>query len=63
MPVRIIWGEEDAWLDPALARRIGDMIARAEVLLVRGAGHFVMEDAPAAVANALDEFFAPDGER
>jgi pimeloyl-ACP methyl ester carboxylesterase len=56
-PVRIIWGEEDAWLDPAFARRLHDLLPRLELVLIPGAGHFAMEDAPELVARVVNEFF------
>lgn len=57
IPVRILWGEEDAWLDPALGERLRRGIPGSELELVPGAGHFVMEDAPEAVAAELSRFF------
>jgi pimeloyl-ACP methyl ester carboxylesterase len=56
-PVRIIWGEEDAWLDPAFARRLHDLLPRLELVLIPGAGHFAMEDSPELVARVVNEFF------
>jgi pimeloyl-ACP methyl ester carboxylesterase len=53
VPVQVIWGERDAWLAPELAARLGDAIPGAAVHLIPGAGHFVMEDDPAAVASLL----------
>ena len=52
-PVQVVWGERDAWLDPALARRLAQAIPGARLDLVPGAGHFVMEDDPQAVAALL----------
>ena len=52
-PVQVVWGERDAWLDPALGRRLADAIPEATLELVAGAGHFVMEDDPQAVAALL----------
>lgn len=57
VPVRIIWGEEDAWLEPATASRIRDLIAHAELTFIPHAGHFAMEDEPVAVARELLDFF------
>jgi pimeloyl-ACP methyl ester carboxylesterase len=56
-PVRIIWGEEDAWLDPAFARRLHDLLPRLELVLIPGAEHFAMEDSPELVARVVNEFF------
>jgi pimeloyl-ACP methyl ester carboxylesterase len=30
-PVRIIWGEKDAWLDPAFARRLHDLLPNSDL--------------------------------
>ncbi|MDQ4106515.1 MAG: alpha/beta hydrolase [Actinomycetota bacterium] len=62
VPVKIIWGEQDAWLDPAIARRLHELLpTSAGPTLIPEAGHFVMEDAPEEVARELLGFFA--GER
>jgi pimeloyl-ACP methyl ester carboxylesterase len=57
VPVRIVWGEDDRWLDRAVAERLEELIPGAELRLVPEAGHFAPEDAPAAVARELAEFF------
>jgi pimeloyl-ACP methyl ester carboxylesterase len=57
VPVLVVWGAEDAWLDPSLARKVGDLIPGSEVRLIADAGHFAMEDAPGEVARALLDFF------
>jgi pimeloyl-ACP methyl ester carboxylesterase len=63
VPVKIIWGERDAWLDPAFARRLHELLPTSlEPTLVPEAGHFVMEDAPEEVAEVLVGFFSGDGE-
>lgn len=56
VPVRILWGEEDGWLDPALGERLRREIPGSELEMVPEAGHFVMEDAPETVARELAEF-------
>jgi len=57
VPVLVLWGAEDAWLDPSLAHRVGDLIPGSEVRLIPGAGHFSLEDAPAEIRQALLHFF------
>jgi pimeloyl-ACP methyl ester carboxylesterase len=59
--VQIVWGEEDGWLDPSQATMLVEKIPTAEMHLVPNAGHFVMEDAPGEVAEALVGFFSEDG--
>jgi pimeloyl-ACP methyl ester carboxylesterase len=58
VPVRILWGEHDGWLDRAVAERLEALIPGAELRLIPGAGHFAPEDAPVAVADELLDFFA-----
>ncbi|HKH11420.1 MAG TPA: alpha/beta hydrolase [Rubrobacter sp.] len=57
-PVEVVWGEEDAWLDPSQAEILARKIPGSNTRLVSGAGHFVTEDAPERVAEVLAEFFA-----
>ncbi|HVF01189.1 MAG TPA: alpha/beta hydrolase [Rubrobacteraceae bacterium] len=56
-PVRILWGERDAWLNPSAARRLEDMPPNAELEFIPDAGHSCMEDAPERVADSLTSFF------
>lgn len=58
VPVRIVWGEEDGWLDPAQAEALAQRIPNSVLTIVPGAGHFVMEDAPDDVANILSGFLS-----
>src|SRR5918997_3038179 len=62
VPVRIVWGEEDGWLDPSQAPRLREEIPNSELWTIPGAGHFVMEDAPEEVARILTGFFSENGE-
>lgn len=57
-PVRIIWGEHDAWLPPTTAERLNETIPNSDLRVLPGTGHFAMEDSPDDVAAALEEFFA-----
>ncbi len=57
-PVLVLWGEEDAWLPVETSERIGALIPSARRVVVRNAGHFSMEDEPAAVARELSAFLA-----
>jgi pimeloyl-ACP methyl ester carboxylesterase len=58
VPVRIVWGEHDAWLPPSTAERLEETIPNADLRVLPGTGHFAMEDSPDEVAEALEEFFA-----
>ncbi len=59
-PVRIVWGEQDVWLNPAFAWRLHELLPNSDLKLIPEAGHFVMEDAPQEVARELRNFFAED---
>jgi pimeloyl-ACP methyl ester carboxylesterase len=58
VPVRIVWGEQDAWLPPSLAERLHETIPTSDLRILPETGHFAMEDSPEEVAAALEEFFA-----
>ena len=61
-PVRIIWGERDAWLVPAFAGRLHKLLPDSDLKLIPESGHFAMEDAPEEVTRELRDFFAADGD-
>lgn len=58
MPVRILWGEADRWQPLDYARRLRADIPGAELVVLPGAGHFVMEDAPERVGREIIAFLA-----
>lgn len=53
IPALVLWGEDDAILDSALAERIGDALPMASVGLLPGCGHFLLEDALETVAPLI----------
>lgn len=53
LPVRVLWGSDDAWIATDVAYRLGDLIPGATVQLIEGAGHLVQFDAPVALADEL----------
>jgi haloalkane dehalogenase len=56
-PTLIVWGAADAALPPALAYAFAELIPGAgEPIVVEGAGHFLHEDQPDAVAKAIVGF-------
>ncbi len=57
VPVRIVWGEQDAWLAPSIAEHLHDTIPGSDLIILPETGHFAMEDSPKEVAAALFEFF------
>jgi 2-hydroxymuconate-semialdehyde hydrolase len=56
IPVFVIWGEEDPFLDPGLAERLGETMPGSTVALLPGCSHFVTEDAPQTVGPLIYEY-------
>ncbi len=54
-PAAIVWGTADEYLRTSIAEELAARIPGAELTLIDGAGHFVMEEAPDAVLAALRE--------
>jgi pimeloyl-ACP methyl ester carboxylesterase len=52
-PVRIIFGEDDPYLNPGVARCFHEWFSRSELFLVPGARHFVQMDEPERVAHLI----------
>jgi pimeloyl-ACP methyl ester carboxylesterase len=52
-PVRLLWGEEDAWIPLAQGRRLAERIPGAEFTAVPACGHLMQEDAPEAIVAAV----------
>ena len=57
-PTLVLWGEQDGWLVPEFGRRLAGAIQSARLAPVPDAGHFIPEDQPGPVAEALAFFFA-----
>lgn len=56
-PTLVVWGADDAALPPALAYAFTELIPGAdEPVVLAGAGHFLQEDRPAELADALVRF-------
>ena len=53
IPVRVLWGADDAWIAPGTGRRLAGLIPGASFALVPGAGHLRHYDAPVALASEL----------
>lgn len=57
-PVQLIWGENDAWQVVDWAHKLHAAIPGAELHVLKGCGHFAMEDQPAEIAERLVDFLA-----
>lgn len=53
MPVRVLWGAEDAWIPAATGERLAKLIPGARFSTVAGAGHLMHYDAPVTLADEL----------
>ena len=53
VPVRILWGTNDAWIPVTTGRRLAGLIAGCEFQLIDGAGHLMHYDAPVALADEV----------
>jgi pimeloyl-ACP methyl ester carboxylesterase len=53
IPAFVLWGEDDAFLPPELAERLGDALPMASVALLPGCGHFLLEDAADTVVPLI----------
>ncbi|MDP3892173.1 alpha/beta fold hydrolase [Nocardioides sp.] len=62
-PVRIVWGAQDSWQPVSYAERLAADIPDANLVVLPQAGHFLMEDDPAAVTAQVLEFLREDGGR
>jgi epoxide hydrolase 4 len=54
--VLVLWGEQDAYLDPALARPSPRWVPRARVERFPGVGHFIQHELPEQVNTRLIRF-------
>jgi haloalkane dehalogenase len=56
-PTLVVWGADDTVLPPAFAKRFVELIPGAQgPVLVEGASHFLQEDKPDEVAEAIRDF-------
>jgi len=58
VPTKIIWGEEDEFAPVAGAHRLANEIPGAEIVVIEGARHFVVEDATERYCAELVAFAA-----
>jgi pimeloyl-ACP methyl ester carboxylesterase len=53
LPVKVLWGTEDAWIPTRTGRRLADLIPDATYTEVPGSGHLMQYDAPIPLTNHL----------
>lgn len=53
VPVRIVWGSQDAWIPTDIAERLQQLIPGAHLSVIGNAGHLVHYDAPAALMDEV----------
>jgi pimeloyl-ACP methyl ester carboxylesterase len=53
IPVRVLWGAEDAWIPTERGEKIARLIPDATLQLIRGAGHLIHYDAPVPLADEI----------
>ena len=56
IPVKLIWGEQDAWQVLDWAHRLNRDIPGSDLTIVRDAGHFSLEDKPDEIAALVVDF-------
>ncbi|HEX6196686.1 MAG TPA: alpha/beta hydrolase [Jiangellaceae bacterium] len=56
VPVRLLWGENDAWIPAGKARELAAACPAAELRFIPQAGHFSPEDNPVAFADEILAF-------
>jgi pimeloyl-ACP methyl ester carboxylesterase len=52
-PVAVIWGDRDPYVPFGTARELADRIPNATLTRLRGADHYIMEECPREVTDAL----------
>jgi pimeloyl-ACP methyl ester carboxylesterase len=63
VPVSIIFGESDHYLDPSLAREIAGLFTASSLYLVQDASHWPQHDQPQVVADLLAEIASTQSQR
>lgn len=63
IPVRVLWGTEDAWLSVEAGRRLHSLIQDAQWREIAGTGHLVQIDAPVALSHEITTWLATQSNR
>lgn len=56
VPLLVLWGEEDRWVDISEGARFAGMVAHSEFVTLPDAGHFAMLDTPGLFVRYLREW-------
>ena len=63
VPTLVIWGENGEYTPSTGARRFGQEIPHAKVVMIEDAGHFLWDDQPEACAREVVDFLETVGSR
>jgi haloalkane dehalogenase len=63
LPALVVWGDRDVAFRKAELRRFEQLLPRHRTVLLRGAGHYIQEDAPEEIAAAIERWWTEDVER
>lgn len=58
IPVKVLWGANDAWLSVGAGRRLHGLIPDAQWREIPGAGHLLQHDAPVALSHEITTWLA-----
>lgn len=57
VPTRVVWGDRDPFFPVEQAHRTAELIQGAQTTVLPGAGHFLPEENPAALADEVDRLW------
>ncbi|WP_251074885.1 alpha/beta fold hydrolase [Streptomyces sp. ISL-12] len=57
-PTAIVWGREDTYLSPAIATELAARIPRADLTMLHGTGHWLLDERPGETTAALNRLLA-----
>jgi pimeloyl-ACP methyl ester carboxylesterase len=63
VPMLILWGEQDGWVDIEVGRRLNTLIPQSRMETLPDAGHFSMLDSPGLFARVLDNWLSSRTDR
>ncbi len=58
IPVLIIRAEKDVYLSTEITKRLHDDIEHSQYIVIPESGHYIQEDSPIEISNALTAFWA-----